>query len=86
MRRQPFKATDLSNAGRALTKHREVIRETKGTLRQTMRTPDAINDAAHSALMEIMQNGGTITPTLGRYGTVTQMQIPNEFGARWSSD
>jgi len=83
---QQFKATDLSNAGRALTKHPEVIGQTKDTLRQSLRTDGAINDAAHSALRDIMRNGVTTTPTLGRYGTVMETQIPGGFGARWASD
>ncbi|WP_197055185.1 hypothetical protein [Alcanivorax nanhaiticus] len=83
---QSFKSTDLSNAGRALTKHPEVIGQTKETLRQTLRTDAALNEAAHSALRNIMRNGVTTTPTLGRYGTVTQVQIPGGFGARWASD
>ena len=81
-----FKSTELSNAGRALTKHPELIGETKETLRQTLRTDGAINDAAHGVLRDIMRNGVTTTPTLGRYGTVTQTQIPGGFGARWTSD
>ncbi|HAG75476.1 MAG TPA: Rhs family protein [Thauera sp.] len=83
---QQFKGTDLSSAGRALTKHPELIGQTKDTLRQTLRTDGAINDAAHGALRDIMRNGVTTTPTLGRYGTVTQVQVPGGFGARWSSD
>ena len=81
-----FKNTEMSNAGRALTKHPELIGETKETLRQALRTDGAINGAAHSALRDIMRNGVTTTPTLGRYGTVTQTQVPGGFGARWASD
>ncbi|MGG6462615.1 RHS repeat-associated core domain-containing protein [Solilutibacter silvestris] len=81
-----FKNTKLSNAGRALTKHPEVIGETKETLRQMLRTDSAINDAAHAALRDIMRNGATTTPVLGRYGVVTQTRIPGGFGARWASD
>ena len=83
---QPFKSGELSNAGRALTKHPELVGATKDTLRQALRTDQAINDAAHGALRDIMRNGVTTTPTLGRYGTVTQIQIPGGFGARWASD
>lgn len=81
-----FKNTELSNAGRALTKHPELIGETKETLRQTLRTDEALNDAAQESLRNIMRNGVTTTPTLGRYGTVTQIQISGGFGARWASD
>ena len=82
---QQFKNSDLSNAGRALTKHPEVVGATKEALRQGLRTDGAINEAAHEALKNIMRNGVTTTPTLGRYGTVTQIQIPGGFGARWNA-
>ena len=81
-----FKNTELSNAGRALTKHPELVGETKETLRRSLRTDGAINDAAHAALRDIMTHGVETTPALGRYGTVTQIQIPGGFGARWASD
>jgi hypothetical protein len=83
---QRFKNSDLSNAGRALTKHPELVGETKETLRQVLRSEAAVNDAAHAALQDIMRNGVVTTPTLGRYGTVTQIQIPGGFGARWGVD
>jgi hypothetical protein len=51
----PFKESDLSNAGRALTKGTEVIGETKGSLRSALRTDDAISDAAHASLRDIMR-------------------------------
>lgn len=81
-----FKNTDLSNAGRALTKHPELVGEAEETLRQAVRTDGAVNDAAHEALKNMIRNGVTTTPTLGRYRTVTQTQIPGGFGARWASD
>ena len=81
-----FKNSALSPAGRALTKHPEVIGKTKETLRQSLRTDGAINDAAHNALRDIMRRGITTTPTTGRFGTVTDIQIPGGFGARWGSD
>jgi hypothetical protein len=81
-----FKNSALSPAGRALTKHPELIGKTKETLRQSLRTDGAINDAAHNALRDIMRRGITTTPTTGRFGTVTDIQIPGGFGARWGSD
>ncbi len=83
---QQFKGTALSVAGRALTKHPEIVGATKETLRQTLRTDGAINNSAHAALQGILRNGVTTTPTLGRYGSVTQVQVPGGFGARWNSD
>ncbi|TXI51595.1 MAG: RHS repeat protein [Lysobacter sp.] len=83
---EQFKKSDLSNAGRALSKHPEVIGETKNTIRQTLRSDRAMNGAAHSALRNIMRNGVITNPVLGRYGKVTQIQIPGGFGARWAAD
>jgi uncharacterized protein RhaS with RHS repeats len=79
-----FKNTNLTNAGRALTKHPEVVNATKDTLRQGLRTDPQINAAAAEALKSILQNGIRTTPTLPRYGPVIQYQIPYGFGARWS--
>ncbi len=69
-----------------VTKHPEVIGQTKTALRQTLRTDGAINNAAHSALRSIMRNGVTTTPTLTRYGRVAQIKVPAGFGARWRAD
>jgi hypothetical protein len=73
----------LTNAGRALTKHPEVIGETKQTLRQGLRSDESINDAASDVLKSIIRNGVPRTENLPRYGSVTEIQIPNGFGARW---
>jgi len=81
-----FKNTSLTNARRALTKHPEIVGESRETLRQVLRTDEQINDAAHSALRDIMRNGETTYPTLGRYGTVTQIRNADGFGARWAED
>ena len=81
-----YGASKLTNAGRALTKHPEVVGTTKDMLRQTLRSDGSVNAAAHSALKDIMRNGVTTTPTLPRYGQVTQIQIPGGFGARWYDD
>lgn len=81
---EPFReGSSLTKVGRALTKHPELIGETKGTLRQVLRTDEAINAAAQSSLKSIFRNGVATTPTVGRYGTITQIQIPGGFGARF---
>jgi hypothetical protein len=79
----PFKDGGLTQAGRALTKHPEVVGLTKLTLRQTYGTDIAINRAAHDALKQIMRRGVRTTPVLPRYGAIIQCQIPESFGARW---
>jgi len=78
-----FKNSELTNAGRALTKHPEVVNATKTTLRQALRTDPQINAAASEALKSILRNGVRTTPTVPRYGSVIQYQIPFGYGARW---
>ena len=50
----PFRVGSLTLAGRALTKHPEVVSLTKQTLRQAYSTDAAINRAAHDALKQMM--------------------------------
>ena len=66
-------------------KHPEVIGETKDTLRQSLRTDDAINDAAANALKEIMQNGVKTESSHPRYGDIVTYQIPGGYGARFEA-
>jgi hypothetical protein len=79
----PFRVGSLTHAGRALTKHPEVVGLTKQTLRQAYSTDAAINRAAHDALKQMMRHGIRTMPVLPRYGAVFQCQIPGGFGARW---
>lgn len=79
----PFRAGSLTQAGRALTKHPEVVGLTKQTLRQAYGTDVAINRVAHDTLKQMMRRGVRTMPVLPRYGTVIQCQIPGGFGARW---
>jgi len=44
--RSEINESGLSNAGRALTKHPELVGATKETLRQNLRTDAALNAAA----------------------------------------
>ena len=79
----PFRVGSLTHAGRALTKHPEVVGLKKQTLRQAYSTDAAINRAAHDALKQMMRHGIRTMPVLPRYGAVIQCQIPGSFGARW---
>src|SRR5256712_11931158 len=79
----PFRAGSFTQAGRALTKHPEVVGLTKQTLRQAYGTDVAINRTAHDALKQIMRRGIRTTPVLPRYGAIIQCHIPGSFGARW---
>ena len=80
---QPFKDQALTNVGRALTKHPQVVGLTKSTLRQSLRTHPALNKAAAETLKHIMRHGVRTTPILPRYDQVIQCQISGGFGARW---
>lgn len=80
-----FKNTDLTNAGRALSKHPEVIGETKESLRQVLRTDSALNNAAATSLKDIMRNGTRFEFNLPRYGNTVTYQIPGSFGARFEA-
>jgi len=80
-----FKNTDLTNAGRALFKHPEVIGETKESLRQVLRTDSALNDAAATSLKDIMRNGTRFESNLPRYGNTVTYQLPGGFGARFEA-
>ena len=75
--------SSLTYAGRALTKHPEVVGLTKQTLRQIYRTDPAINEAAANSLKDMLRQGVGTTQTLPRYGSVIQYQISDGFGARW---
>src|SRR5262245_18422459 len=79
----PFRVGSLTHAGRALTKHPEVVGLKKQTLRQAYSTDAAINRAAHDALKQMIPCGIRTIPVLPRYGTVIQGQMPGSFGARW---
>jgi hypothetical protein len=82
---QPFKGGSLTQAGRALTKHPEVLGYTKETLRTALRTDPEINAAAARALEGIL--GGTRTAaTLPRYGAVVEFRGASGFGARFYAE
>ena len=81
---QPFKGGSLTNAGRALTKHPEVLGFTKDTLRQSLRSDAALNAAAEGAIGGILRSGSSMVKSLPRYGNVIEVQGGSGFGARWS--
>jgi uncharacterized protein RhaS with RHS repeats len=80
---QSHKGQALTRVGRELTKHPDVVNLTKETLRQSLRTDPAINQATASALKEILRTGIRTSETLPRFGEVIQYKIPGGFGARW---
>lgn len=80
---QALKGGSLTNAGRALTKHPEVLGFTKETLRQTLRTDAAINAAAEGAVGGILRSGTAAVRELPRYGSVIEVTGDSGFGALW---
>jgi filamentous hemagglutinin len=82
-----YNASSLSNAGRALTKHPEILDLTKQTLRTEIRTDAELNRVAESVVQNIITEGVKTTPHLSQYGgQIIQIKIPGGFGARWYSD
>jgi len=81
---QPFKNSPLALAGRALTKHPEVISLTKQTLNQTLRNPAAINAAAEGVIGGILRSGTAVVRDTPRFGRVLDITAESGFGARFS--
>jgi hypothetical protein len=82
---EPFNNSTLSNAGRALTKHPELVGLTKDTLRQTYRLDSQLNEVASEQLKNIMRNGTQTIEYAGRSQTsVIQYRLPNGYGARFN--
>ena len=82
---EKFGETSLTNAGRALTKHPEILDLTKSTLRSQVTTDVELNRISDSVIKNILIEGVKTTPLLPRYGSVIQIQIPGGFGARWTA-
>ena len=80
-----YKNTRLTNVGRALTKHPDVMGFNDfNSLTQSLRNPMAVNQAGANALKGIMRNGTRsieYMPTLGE--NVIQYTLPSGYGARW---
>lgn len=81
---QPFKNSALTVAGRALTKHPDLVGLTKATLNQRLRSPAAINAAAEGALGGILRTGTATVRELGRFGMTLEIRAARGFGARFS--
>ena len=63
----PYKGGSLTKAGRALTKHPEVVGATNQTLRTGLRADAAINKAAATQLKDIRRNGARTAPNPQAY-------------------
>lgn len=75
----------LSNVGRALTKHPNIIGET-GNILQKLGGAARVNEAAAEALQYITMNGKATTKMTEAFGMVTDYKLPNGLGARFSAE
>jgi RHS repeat-associated protein len=74
----------LTNAGRALTKHPNVIGES-GNILQKLGGAGNVNKAAARALNNIIRNGTMTTKVTKAFGEVIEYKLPNGIGARFSA-
>lgn len=84
----PFKGSNLTNAGRAVTKHPEYFGfESTEALMKVYRSPNSINTLGSTTVKDILRNGVRTTGAGGRYpnGWVTYT-LPNGRAASWSLD
>lgn len=84
----PHNGGNLTNAGRAVTKHPEYFGfESTEALMKVYRSPSALNNLASSTLKDILRNGVRTTGAGGRYpnGWVTYT-LSNGNAASWGLD
>ncbi len=81
-----YGTSELTNAGRALTKHPEILDFTKQTLRTEIKSDSELNRIAESIVQNIITEGIKTTPVIPRYGKIIEIQITGGFGARWYPD
>ncbi len=79
-----FRNGPLTNAGRALTKHPNVIGES-GNLLQKLGSARGVNEAAAKALADIMENGAVTTKATKAFGQVIEYKLPSGIGARFEA-
>ncbi|MBW3518531.1 RHS repeat-associated core domain-containing protein [Flavobacterium sp. NKUCC04_CG] len=84
----PFKGGNLTNAGRAVTKHPQYFGfESTEALMKVYRTPGSLNNLGSSTLKDILRNGATTTGAGGRYPNGwTTYTLPNGNAASWGLD
>jgi hypothetical protein len=84
----PFKGSNLTNAGRAVTKHPGYFGfESTEALMGAYRTPGALNNLGSTTLKGILRNGVRTTGAGGRYPNGwTTYTLPNGNAASWGLD
>ncbi len=80
---QPFRQGPLTQAGRALTKHPNIIGET-GNILQKLGGAANVNARAAAALENIIQMGTRTVRTTTAFGRVIEFKLPSGLGARFS--
>jgi hypothetical protein len=80
-----FRNGPLTNVGRALTKHPNVIGESGNVLKSLGGAKD-VNGAAAQALENIMQDGAMTTKMTRAFGQVIDYTLPSGIGARFSAE
>lgn len=85
---QPYKNTNFTQAGRAVTKHSEYFGfEDLGSLQKVYNTPNKINALAADTLKSIMRNGELTTGAGGRYpGGWKTTTLPDGRAASWHAN
>ncbi|HPD46834.1 MAG TPA: RHS repeat-associated core domain-containing protein [Anaerohalosphaeraceae bacterium] len=83
---QPYKNGPLTNAGRALTKHPNIIgADDIKMLNQVAKSAASKNRAAAEALKNIMRNGTKAIKNTNVYGKVVEYKLPNGLGVRFNA-
>jgi filamentous hemagglutinin len=82
---QPFKNTNLTQAGRAVTKHPEYFGFSDlASLQNVHNTPSKLNALGASKLKDIMRNGEVSSGAGGRYpGGWNTITLPDGGAASW---
>ena len=83
-----FKDGNLTNAGRAVTKHPKYFGfESTEALTKVYRTPGSLNNLGSSIVKNILRNGVMTTGAGGRYPNGwTTYTLPNGNAASWDLD
>ena len=81
---QVFRNGPLTNVGRALTKHPNIIGES-GNIIQKLGGAANVNTAGARALENIMQTGTMTTKSTAAYGDIIQYTLESGLGARFSA-
>ena len=81
-----FTTGKFSNAGRALTKHPNIVGlKTPQELSKVIGNQGAINRAAHQAITEFMKTGTRTVKDTKAFGKVVDFKAPSGLGVRFSA-